>query len=115
MKRIVAFAFIALSLSVAAFAAKNSQDITLHKVVKVGTVQLPQGSYKVSWTGSDANAQVTIAKEGKTVVTAPVKIVPAKNVGVSLSTKTLNGSEVLEMIQLEKLDIVLTNATATGE
>lgn len=115
MKRLFGFALIALSLSLPAFAAKNSQDLTLYKTVKVGATQLPEGNYKVTWTGNDANVQVTIAKNGKTVATAPAKVVPAKNGSVSVSTRSVNGTEVLETIQLDKLNLVLTGAPANGE
>jgi hypothetical protein len=69
----------------------------------------------VSWTGSDANLQVTISKNGKTIATVPAKQVPAKNFATSVSTRNVNGANVLESIQLEKFDLVLSNASASGE
>ncbi len=46
MKRFFGYALIVASLSLPAFAAKNSQDVTLNAPVKVGTTQLPAGNYK---------------------------------------------------------------------
>jgi hypothetical protein len=109
------FALIVCSLSLSAFAAKNSQDVTFSKSVKVGSTQLPAGDYKVSWTGADASLQVTIAKNGKTLATTPAKLVPVKNPSVGLGTKTVNGADILQTIQLNKFNLELTNATATGE
>jgi len=115
MKRCFAFALMLALLSVPAFAAKNSQNVSITDPVKVGSTQLPAGDYKVSWTGTGSNVQVTIAEKGKASVTVPAKIVEAKNGHVALLTNTVSGASVLESIQLDNLSIVLTSATASGE
>jgi len=115
MKRFFAFAVILASLSVTAFAAKNSQNVTVSSPVMVGKTELPAGDYKVSWTGSGANVQVTFAERGKTPVTVPAKIVEAKNGHVALLTNTENGANVLQAVQLDNLSIMLTGSSASGE
>jgi hypothetical protein len=115
MKRFVGFAIILTALSLPAFAAKNSGSITITDAVKVGSTQLPAGSYKVTWTGTGANAQVTIAEKGKAGVTVPAKIVDAKNGHVAVLTNSVGGSLILESIQLDNLNIVLTGTSASGE
>jgi len=115
MKRFFAFALMLALLSVPAFAAKNSQNVSVTDPIKVGSTQLPAGDYKVSWTGTGSNVQVTIAEKGKASVTVPAKIVEAKNGHVALLTNTVGGTNVLESIQLNDLSIVLTGATASGE
>jgi hypothetical protein len=40
-------------------ASKNSANVVLDSNVTVGTTELPKGTYKVVWTGTDPNAQVT--------------------------------------------------------
>jgi len=115
MKRFFAFAVILASLSVTAFAAKNSQNVTVSSPVMVGKTELPAGDYKVSWTGSGANVQVTFAERGKTPVTVPAKIVEAKNGHVALLTSTENGANVLQAVQLDNLSIMLTGSSASGE
>lgn len=115
MKRFFGFAILLASLSVPAFAAKNSQNISITDTVKVGATQLPAGTYKVTWTGTGSNAQVTIAQKGKASVTVPAKVVDAKNGHVALLTNTVNGSTVLETIQLNDLSLVLTGGTSSGE
>ena len=112
MKRLLGMAFLICALSASAFAAKTSQTLTFGHAVKVGTTQVPAGTYKVSWTGQDTNLQVTIAKNGKTVATVPAKLVPTTNPFVSFSTRTVEGADVLEMIQLKDLNLVLTGAPA---
>jgi hypothetical protein len=115
VKRFLGLAIILGSLSIPALAAKNSESIAITDPVKVGATQLPAGNYKVTWTAVGPNAQVTIAEKGKATVTVPAKVVEAKNGHVALLTDTVNGTQVLESIQLNNLSIVLTSATAAGE
>jgi hypothetical protein len=115
MKRFFGFALLIASLSVPAFAAKNSQTVTFTDAVRVGSTQLTAGNYKVSWTASGSSAQVTIAENGKTVVTIPAKLIDAKNGHVAVLTSTVGGVEVLETIQLNNLSLVLAGATGSGE
>ncbi len=115
MKRAFAFALVLASLSVPAFAAKNSQSLTLNTPVKVGTTELPAGDYKVSWTGTGSAVQVTFAQKGKSPVTVPAKAVEAKNNHVSTLTNSVGGADVLESIQLKDLTLNLTDGTATGQ
>lgn len=115
MNRFFASALIVASLSIPAFAAKNSQTITLSDAVKVGTTQLPVGNYKVSWTTNGSAAQVTLEEKGKPSVTVPAKLVDAKNGHVAVLTNTVGGVEVLESIQLNNVSLVLTGANASGE
>ena len=110
MKCFFGFALVVLSLSMPAFAAKNSEDMTFTKNVKVGSTQVPAGDYKISWTGTDSNVQVSITQLGKTVVTVPAKLEPRKNPYASLSTANIGGAEVLQAIQFEKLNLVLTSS-----
>jgi len=115
MKRFFGFALLVASLSVPAFAAKNSQNITFTDAVRVGSTQLPAGNYKISWTANGSNAQVTIAEKGANVVTVPAKLVDAKNGHVAVLTNTVGGVQVLESIQLNNLSLVIGGATAAGE
>jgi len=110
MKRFLAFAVIVCSLSLPAFAAKNSADLTIIKTVNIGTTQLPAGDYKVTWTGTDANVQISIVKSGKTVATAPAKLVPTNNKSASgVQVKNVNGVSEVQVIQLNKMDLELQN------
>lgn len=115
MNRLFASAVLLASLSIPAFAAKNSQTINLADSVKVGSTQLDAGSYKVSWTGTAPNVQVTIEARGKAPVTVPAKLVEAKNGHVAVLTNTVGGASVLESIQLNHETLVLSNAGTTGE
>ncbi len=114
MKRFFGYALLLASLSIPAL-AKNAQSITLNDNLKVGSTQLPAGDYKVTWTGTAPNVQVTIAAKGKASVTVPAKLVDAKNGRVALQTNTVNGVQILQGIQLDNVSLMLTGATASGE
>jgi len=107
MKRFFVSALLLASLSIPAF-AKNSQSITLTDSVKVGSTQLPAGNYKVTWTGTAPNVQVTIESKGKASVTVPAKLVDAKNGHVALQTDTVGGVQILNTIQLDNANLVLS-------
>jgi hypothetical protein len=56
-KRVLAFTFIFAFLPfVANAASKNAGNVVIDKNVTVGTTELPKGTYKVVWTGTDTNA-----------------------------------------------------------
>jgi len=115
MKRFFGYAIILTLLSVPAFAAKNSQNITISSPVKVGNTQLPAGQYKVTWTGTAPAVQVTIAAKGLGTVTVPAKEVDTKNGRVALQINSANGVSVLQAIQLDNLTLQIENASGSGE
>jgi len=110
MKRIIGFALAILALSFPAFAAKNSVSVNFATPVTVGSTALAAGEYNVSWTGTDANVQVSIVKNNKTLVTVPAKLVAAKNGYTSINTSTANGVAVVKSISLDKLTLDLSAA-----
>jgi hypothetical protein len=114
MKRFFGFALIVALFSIPAIAAKNSQTMSFAAAVKVGSTQIPAGSYKVSWTGTAPSVQVTIAQNGKTLVTVPAKLTPAKNGHVGMSTNTVGGVDILQSIQLDKFSLVFSGASTAG-
>lgn len=115
MKRAFGYAIVLACLSIPAFAAKNSQSVTINAPVKVGATQLPAGDYKVSWTGTGPAVQVTFEQKGKTAVTVPAKAVEQKNGHVATLTDQVNGVNVLESIQLNNVTLNLSGASAAGE
>ena len=114
MKRFISYAAMLALVSAPAFAAKNSENITLSQPVTVGTTQLPAADYKVSWTGTGSGAQVTLAN-GKSVVTLPAKVVDQKNNVNSVVTQTKDGANILEGINLSKVSVVFTASTNSGQ
>lgn len=114
MKRFLGYAAMLALLSIPAFAAKNSENITLSSPATVGTTQLPAASYKVTWTGTGSNAQVTLTN-GKSVFTLPAKVVDQKNNLNSVLTQTKDGANVLEGLNLSKVTVTFTSAPSSGQ
>jgi hypothetical protein len=78
-KRVLGFTFILAFLPFAANAAsQNSAHVVLDSNVTVGTTELPKGTYKVVWTGTDPNVQVTFTN-GDWTKTVPAHIVEGRN------------------------------------
>jgi hypothetical protein len=79
MKRVLASTFILAFLPfVANAASQNSAHVVLDNDVTVGNTELPKGTYKVVWTGTDPNVQVTFTN-GSWTKTVPAHIVEGRN------------------------------------
>jgi hypothetical protein len=114
MKRFVGYAAVLVLLSAPAFAAKNSSTVILSQPVTVGTTQLPAAEYRVTWTSTGSDAQVTLAN-GKSTVTVPAKVVDEKHSVNSVLTSNKGGANVLEGINLYKVSLVFTSAPNSGQ
>lgn len=118
MKRFLGFAVILSSLSIPAFAAKNSQNITIADTVTVGSTKLPAGDYKISWTGDAPNVQVTLEqKDANKPVTAtlPAKLVAAKHDRTQLTTDNRSGVNTLVNVQLKDVTLSFAGAPVSGQ
>ncbi|UWZ84855.1 DUF2911 domain-containing protein [Occallatibacter riparius] len=118
MKRLLTFALVLSSLSIPAFAAKNSQTITLSSATTVGTTKLPAGEYKLSWTGTAPEVQVTIEQKNvqhPATVTVPAKMVAEKHDRTTLTTNSQAGALTLESIQLKDATVNFTSSPASGQ
>ncbi len=114
MKRLFGCAIMVALLSAPAFAAKNTETLTIAEPVTVGSTQLPAADYKVMWTGLGPNGQVTLV-HGATRVTVPAKVTEQKNNGNSILTDNKNGANALEAIYLNKVSLVLTGGPVGGQ
>jgi hypothetical protein len=54
---------------------KNECTVVLSDTTMVGTTQLKAGTYKIQWTGEASSLTVNFLEKGKTVATAPGKMV----------------------------------------
>jgi hypothetical protein len=118
MKRSFGFALILALLSIPAFAAKNSQSINIIDPVTIGSTKLPAGEYKVTWTGTAPNVQVTIEQKGAQhpiSATVPAKLMTEKHDHTQLTTNTHSGVITLENIQLKDVTLNLVSAPVSGQ
>ncbi len=113
-KRALAFTFIFAILPFAANAAsKNTANIVLDSNVTVGTTELPKGSYKVVWTGTDPNVQVTFTNN-KFSKTVPAQVVEGRNNMEAELTDSKDNKTFLTGIQLKDATLKFGDATHTG-
>jgi hypothetical protein len=101
-------------VSAPAFAAKNSENVTISQAVTVGTTQLPAADYKVTWNGTGSNAQVTFT-HGKSVITLPAKVVEQKHDVVTVLTDSKEGATILQGINLSKVSVEFTSSPSSGQ
>lgn len=117
MRRTASLMILLTMVSAAALAADGgSGKIRLDSAVKVGSTELPAGEYKVTWTGTGDNAQVTLT-QGKTKATATGQVVEVRRNADAFATKSENGSRVLTEIQFRDKTLVLreTASQVTGQ
>jgi hypothetical protein len=114
MKRFFCLTFALVLLCVPAFAGKKSQTVYMPEAVQLGSTKLPAGEYKMIWTGSGSNVQVTLLQKEKAVATFPATAVEGKN-QPGVTTSGLGGTVVLESIQLDHVSLVLQGATHSGQ
>lgn len=111
MKRFLSLLTIVSMMTIAAFAADaGSGSVRLNSAVRVGSQDLPAGTYKVTWTGSGDTAQVTF-KQGKTSITAPAQVIDGKHSQDAYATKAENGTRVLTEIQFRDKSLVFNNGS----
>jgi len=87
----------------------SSGTVRLETAVRVGSVELPAGYYKVTWTGPSDDAQVTL-KQNQTTASATAKVVEVRRNADSYATKIENGTRVLTEIQFQKITLVLNQS-----
>jgi hypothetical protein len=102
-------------LAAPAFGAGNKpQTVIIPQAVQVGSTQLPAGTYKLAFTGTGSDVQVTLTQAGKTLLTFAAKAVEQKNnPGVDLITNA--GVTTLEAINLDKVSLQLEGAPHPGQ
>ena len=113
-KRVLAFTFILAFLPFAANAASNSAHVVLSNNVTVGATELPKGTYKVVWTGTDPNVQVTFTN-GNWTKTVPAHIVEGRNNVQAEMTDAKGNKTVLTALQFRNATLQFGDGTHAGE
>lgn len=114
MKRLFGYALMLALTAAPAFAAKNSQSVSLAQSVKVGSTEIPAGDVKVTWTGTGDSVQVTLAENGKSI-TVPAKLVQEKNSHKGYVVSRINGDDQLQAIQLSNVSLQLEGPSISGQ
>ena len=115
MKRVLAFTFIFAFLPfVANAASKSCGKVVIDEDVMVGTTELPKGTYKVVWTATDTNAQVTFTR-GNWTKTVPAHVVEGRNNIEAKMTDVKGNKTFLTALQFHNATLQFGEGTRTGE
>ena len=90
-----------------AFAAeKKSANVEIDQPVTVAGTQLAPGQYRLTWDGTGSEVTVSFLKGGKTVATAPAKLVNAAGNEPAIETVTNpDKTQTLKAVDLNNLTI----------
>jgi hypothetical protein len=115
MTKRVLFTFILAFLPFAANAAsQNSAHLELDSNVTVGTTELPKGTYKVVWTGTDPNVQVTFIN-GNWTKTVPAHIVEGRNNMEAEMTDVKGNKKFLTALEFRNATLQFGDGAHAGE
>jgi hypothetical protein len=115
MTKRILFTFILAFLPFAANAAsQNSAQIELDSNVTVGTTDLPKGTYKVVWTGTDPNVQVTFTN-GNWTKTVPAHIVEGRNNMQAEMTDVKGNKTFLTALEFRNATLQFGDGAHAGE
>ncbi len=113
--RALALTFILAVLPLAANAAsKNSANVVIDNDVTVGTTELPKGTYKVVWTGTEPNVQVTFS-HGNWTKTVPAHIVEGRNQIEAEMTDDKGNKTFLTALEFHNATLQFGDGAHTGE
>ena len=115
VNRMVVVLMVGALTGVVAFAKVSKQRVTFENDVKVNGTVVKKGNYEVKF--DDETGQLTISKNGKTVVQAMAKVQPREKKSNDFQLRsTVNGDETqltgVTFVGYDK-DIVITNSGST--
>jgi uncharacterized protein with FMN-binding domain len=113
MKRYLVATTMLAMVSLPAFAAKNSQTVSVPSAIKAGSAQLAPGNYEVTWTGSAPDVQVTVTQNHKVIVTLPAKLVVETNKNEGLETDSQGGVDTLHAIRMRNSTLLLESSPSS--
>jgi hypothetical protein len=118
-KKFAGFSALSLLVVAGAFAGPtNKSKLNLPETVTIGDKQLPAGDYKVEWTGTGSNVEVSISNGKEVVAKVPAQILELKkaSTGNGYSTSAANGTKTLTDIFVggKKFELSLGETSASA-
>ena len=108
MKRILAFAIMAMLLTATVVAAKNSQTFYLATTARAGNVELPRGIYEVTWsTPSKSRVTLTIKAEDEKTFKVLARVVEGKQDRTGVVTSVVEGVSYLQELHTNNAKFIL--------
>lgn len=100
-------------LSVSGWASdKMKANIRIDHTVHLGSTQLAPGEYKMTWTESGSDAEVTFTQGGKVIATVPAQITQERSVYDGPALFSDKASNTLTGVQLPKVLLSFTGKDA---
>ncbi len=104
-----------LLLSVSAWANdKMKANIHLYQAVHIGSTELAPGEYKMTWTQSASNAEVTFSQGKKVIATVPAHATQERSGYSSPVVRTDSVSNTLIGVDLPEVSLSFTNENAAS-
>ena len=107
--KLIKFAFATLALllfSLSGWAAdKMRATIHISQTVHIGSTELAPGEYKMTWTQSGSNAEVTFSQGRKVIVTVPAQATQERSGYDGPAVRTNRESNTLMGVDLPKVSI----------
>ena len=118
MKRLFYSVAILVLISIPAFAAKNSQTVNIPEAVTVGNTPLEAGDYKVTWSGTGANVQVTLVEKDKyspkpVTVTAKAEDATVSQTGFTVERQ--GNVSKLSTLKVGKITLIFDTTSSSGQ
>ena len=108
---LVTFAVLFFSLSGWA-SDKMRANIQIYQTVHIGSTELAPGKYKMTWTQSGSNAEVTIWQDKKVIATVPARLAQVRSGYRSPVLHTDSVSNTLTGVDLPKVSLSLGSENA---
>jgi hypothetical protein len=118
MKRLLYSVAVLMLISIPAFAAKNSQTVNIPEAVTVGNTQLEAGDYKVTWSGTGANVQVTLLEKDKyspKPVTVTARAEDAAQSQTGFTVERQGNVSKLSSLKVGKTTLIFDTSSANGQ
>jgi hypothetical protein len=91
---------------------KTKANVQIYQTVHVGSTQLVPGEYKITWTESGSNAEVTFSQGKKVIATVPAQITQEHSGYNSPALHTDTVSNTLTGVALPKVSFYFVNGAA---
>jgi hypothetical protein len=103
-------------LSVSAWAGdKMKANIHIEETVHVGSTQLAPGAYKMTWTESGSDAEVTFSQGRKVIATIPAQVTLERSGYQNPALVTDIASSTLTKVALPTKSFSFTSETLSGK
>ena len=87
-------------------------NIQIFQTVQLGSTQLAPGEYKMTWTESGSDTEVTFSQGNKVIATIPAQVTQVRSGYDGPALHTEGASNTLTGVDLPKLSFSFTNDNA---